>query len=134
MRLAIVGNLIDYGPPGAPADTAALRAAVDNALQRPLAFNHLELFRNRLADAEHVLYLADNSGETVFDRVLIETLARPTTYVVKGAPVLNDATFEDALAAGLDRVRGSLIMAAMRRGRSWRSAQRQSARSLMRPK
>jgi uncharacterized protein with ATP-grasp and redox domains len=104
VRLAIVGNLIDYGPPGAPADAAALQAAVATALQRPLAINHLEAFRNRLADAEQVLYLADNAGETVFDRVLIETLARPTTYVVKGGPVLNDALFEDALTAGLDGV------------------------------
>lgn len=104
VRLAIVGNLIDYGPPGAPADAAALQAAVATALQRPLAINHLEAFRNRLADAEQILYLADNAGETVFDRVLIETLARTTTYVVKGAPVLNDALLEDALAAGLDGV------------------------------
>lgn len=104
VRLAITGNLIDYGPPGAPANTAALWTAVNNALQRPLAINHLEAFRNRLAETEQVLYLADNAGETVFDRVLIETLAKPTTYVVKGAPVLNDALFEDALAAGLDRV------------------------------
>jgi damage-control phosphatase, subfamily I len=104
VRLAIVGNLIDYGPPGAPADAAALRAAVDAALQRPLAVNHLERFRSRLTAAEQVFYLADNAGETIFDRVLIETLAKPTTYVVKGAPVLNDATFEDALAAGLDGV------------------------------
>ena len=104
VRLAIVGNLIDYGPPGAPADISALRIAIDGALQRPPAINHLEVFRNRLADAEQVLYLADNAGETVFDRVLIETLARPTTYVVKGAPVFNDAMLEDALAAGLDRV------------------------------
>lgn len=103
VRLAIVGNLIDYGPPDAPANTAALWTAVNNALQRPLAINHLEAFRNRLAETEQVLYLADNAGETVFDRVLIETLAKPTTYVVKGAPVLNDALFEDALAAGLDR-------------------------------
>ncbi len=50
------------------------------------------------------VYLADNAGETVFDRVLIETLAKPTTYVVKGGPVLNDALLEDALDAGLDRV------------------------------
>jgi len=83
---------------------SALRIAIDGALQRPLAINHLEVFRNRLADAEQVLYLADNAGETVFDRVLIKTLARPTTYVVKGASVFNDATAEDALAAGLDRV------------------------------
>ena len=104
VRLAIAGNLIDYGPPDAPTGTTGLRTAVAGALKRPLAINHLEVFRNRLADSEHVLYLADNAGETVFDRVLIETMARPTSYVVKGAPVLNDATFEDAMAAGLDRV------------------------------
>jgi hypothetical protein len=51
-----------------------------------------------------VLYLADNAGETVFDRVLIEALGVPVVYAVKGGPVLNDATVEDALAAGLDRV------------------------------
>lgn len=104
VRLAIAGNIIDYGPPGAPSDTAALQAAVNTALQRPLVINHLEAFRSRLAEVEHILYLADNAGETVFDRVLIETLAMPTTYVVKGGPVLNDALAEDALAAGIDRV------------------------------
>lgn len=104
VRLAIVGNLIDYGPPGAPADAAALQAAIKAALERPLAINHLAALRNRLADADHILYLADNAGETVFDRVLIETLARPTTYVVKAVPIVNDALREDALAAGLDRV------------------------------
>ncbi len=85
-------------------EAAALQTAVNAALQQPLAVNHLEAFRNRLANAEQVLYLADNAGETVFDRVLIGTPARPTTYVVKGGPVLNDALFEDALAAGLDGV------------------------------
>jgi len=104
VRLAIAGNLIDYGPPGAPADATTLYRAVNDALQQPLAVNHLEHFRRHLADAKDVLYLADNAGETVFDRVLIETMDRPTTYVVRGAPVLNDAMVEDALAAGLDRV------------------------------
>lgn len=103
VRLAIVGNLIDYGPAGAPANTAALRVAIQAALVRPLAINDLEVFRKRLAEVDDVLYLADNAGETVFDRVLIETMARPTTYVVKAAPVINDALREDALAAGLDR-------------------------------
>jgi len=49
-----------------------------------------------------VLYLADNAGETVFDCVLIETLHTPVSYAVKGGPSLNDATLEDALAAGVD--------------------------------
>jgi len=43
-------------------------------------------------------------GETVFDRVLIETLDRPVTYVVKAASILNDATNEDAISAGLDKI------------------------------
>ena len=51
-----------------------------------------------------VLYLADNAGETVFDRLLIETLDAPVLYAVKSGPVLNDATRDDALAAGVDRV------------------------------
>jgi uncharacterized protein with ATP-grasp and redox domains len=50
-----------------------------------------------------VLYLADNAGETVFDRLLIETLDVPVIYAVKGGPILNDATQEDALAAGIGR-------------------------------
>ncbi len=45
-----------------------------------------------------VLYVADNAGETVFDRALIEILDLDVTYAVKGAPVLNDATLEDAEA------------------------------------
>jgi hypothetical protein len=49
-----------------------------------------------------VLYLGDNAGETVFDRVLIEALEPPVLYAVKGGPVLNDATLDDALAAGLE--------------------------------
>ncbi len=104
VRLAITGNLIDYGPPGAPAESAVLRAAVERALQQPLAIDDLKTLRRRLAETDRVLYLADNAGETVFDRVLIEVVAKPTTYVVKGAPVLNDATRADALAAGLGQV------------------------------
>jgi uncharacterized protein with ATP-grasp and redox domains len=50
------------------------------------------------------MFLADNAGETVFDRLFIETIGKPTVYVVKEAPILNDATREDALAAGLDQV------------------------------
>ncbi len=105
VRLAIAGNAIDYGAPNSrPATTAALREAAKVALQLPLTIDHLGHLRDRLASSERVLYLADNAGETVFDRVLIETMARPTTYVVKDAPILNDAVMADALDAGLDRV------------------------------
>jgi uncharacterized protein with ATP-grasp and redox domains len=51
-----------------------------------------------------ILYLADNAGETVLDRILIETLDKPVTYAVKSFPIINDALFEDAIAAGIDQV------------------------------
>jgi len=62
----------------------------------------------RLKTADHILYLADNAGETVFDCVLIEVLPVPVIYVVKSSPYVNDATMSDALAAGLD-TRATLI-------------------------
>ena len=73
----------------------------------PLAVNNLDALRSKLdrqQGSSPILFLADNAGETVFDRVLIEALHRPVTYVVKSGPTLNDATREDAVAAGLNDV------------------------------
>jgi uncharacterized protein with ATP-grasp and redox domains len=63
-----------------------------------------DALRSALKQSDSILYLADNAGETVFDRVLIETLGFPVSYVVKAAPIINDATRKDAVAAGIDRV------------------------------
>ena len=53
--------------------------------------------------AEDILYLADNAGEIVFDRLLIEEMPMDrVTLVVRGGPVINDATRADVEAAGLD--------------------------------
>ncbi len=46
--------------------------------------------------------MADNAGETVFDRVFIEALPIPVVYVVKEGPIVNDVTMQDAIDAGLD--------------------------------
>jgi len=51
-----------------------------------------------------VLYLGDNAGESVFDKLLIEELGKPVTYVVREIPVINDCVIDDALASGLDKV------------------------------
>ena len=56
----------------------------------------------RLAAVDYVLYLADNAGETVFDRLLIEQISVPVIYAVKSHPFLNDVCMADAIAAGLD--------------------------------
>ena len=99
VRVAIAGNIIDLGVSD---DVPDLWATVEHVMAVPLVIDHLAELRSALAAAHHVLYLADNAGETVFDRVLIEALDPPVLYAVKGGPVLNDATRQDALAAGLE--------------------------------
>jgi len=66
-----------------------------------------QAFRDALSDTEEVLYLLDNAGEIVFDRILIETMVshgKRVLAVVKGSPVLNDCTKADAIEAGLVEV------------------------------
>ncbi len=99
VRLSIAGNIIDFAQTDALPD---LWATVERVLAAPLAVDDLPALRAALTSADRVLFLADNAGETVFDRVLIEALPLPVTYAVKGGPTLNDATREDALAAGLE--------------------------------
>lgn len=98
IRLAIAGNIIDFGMFSEMAD---LQQTADRVLSQPFAIDHTKQMMARIASSSSILYLADNAGETVFDRLLIESLPIPVTYVVKGSPVLNDAIRQDALDAGL---------------------------------
>lgn len=100
VRLSIAGNIIDLGPD----QQYDLWDEVERVLAQPFAIDDGAALREALSRAGQVLYLADNAGETVFDRVLIEALDVPVVYAVKGGPVLNDATREDALAAGVGQV------------------------------
>jgi uncharacterized protein with ATP-grasp and redox domains len=100
LRLSIAGNIIDL----APKDSYNLWESVERVLEQAFAIHDSRAFGRALASAHGILYLGDNAGETVFDRVLIEALDRPVTYALKGGPILNDATMDDALAAGLDQV------------------------------
>jgi uncharacterized protein with ATP-grasp and redox domains len=100
VRLSIAGNIMD----AARLQGCDLWGTVERVLAQPFAVDDGAAFREALAGVGQVLYLADNAGETVFDRVLIEVFDMPVIYAVKGGPTLNDATREDALAAGVDRV------------------------------
>jgi uncharacterized protein with ATP-grasp and redox domains len=100
VRLSIAGNIIDFGP----MDSYDLEATIQRVMEQPFALNELAALRATIEESDDILYLADNTGETVFDRILIETIGKPVTYAVKEAPILNDATCEDASAAGLDAV------------------------------
>ena len=57
-----------------------------------------------LESAKTILILADNAGETVFDRLLMESIDKHFHYAVKSEPTINDALFDDAVASGIDQV------------------------------
>jgi len=98
VRVAIAGNVIDFG---ANADFD-LKSDVKTILSQDFAINHYREFCEAIDKAKKILYLADNAGETVFDRLLIEELPKPVIYVVREKPVINDAVREDAIAARID--------------------------------
>ncbi len=101
VKLAIAGNVIDSG-----AKTSLTEKEVPDdieaALSQPLEGDVSFLF-DALEKAERILYLADNAGEIVFDRPLIELIGPERVIMaVRGAPVINDATLKEARETGLD--------------------------------
>jgi len=101
IRLAIAGNIIDLGVKTGLAESQ-VEETVAQSLTEVLDMDALNEFRTATAQAKDILYLGDNAGEIVFDRLLIEQLpCEKITFVVKGDPIINDATMEDAEIVGL---------------------------------
>jgi len=104
IRLAIAGNIIDFGV-NSSVDESDIRKGITESLNTDFDNMQLESFRDAIEQAEEILYLADNAGEIILDRLLIEQLPyEKVTVVVKGMHVINDATMEDADVAGLTRI------------------------------
>jgi hypothetical protein len=106
-RLAIAGNVIDMGSNGNLTE-ADVRQSLSKALTEPF-FGEEERFVQAIAQAKSVLYLADNAGEIAFDKLLVEQIIKQVppervTLVVRGAPVLNDATLIDVHTVGIDQI------------------------------
>jgi len=102
-RLAIAGNVIDLAMNGNVTESD-VRRSVSQALTEPFA-GEQNGFRQAVTEARSILYLADNAGEIVFDRLLIEQLSPArVTLAVRGGPIINDATRADAQAVGLHEV------------------------------
>jgi uncharacterized protein with ATP-grasp and redox domains len=97
-KAAVIGNLMD-------AVTNTSLDLTDMALfEKPFAVSHFNEFRSVLQKARKMVYLGDNAGEVFFDRILIQKMNIPTDYFVKGFPFMNDAQYEDAALALIDRV------------------------------
>ncbi len=104
VRLAIAGNIIDFGVMN-PADLDCVHETVEHALKAPLDIALVERMGQAVQEAHDILYLADNAGEIVFDRLLLERMPLDKiTVVVRGEPIINDATMDDARAVGLTEI------------------------------
>jgi uncharacterized protein with ATP-grasp and redox domains len=102
VRLAIAGNIIDFGP----LQGFSLEEAIREVLKKKFAIDDYEELKEKLTNAETLLFFADNAGEIGFDKLLVETLLKAKNFekinfVVKGGPIINDATLEDATYMGL---------------------------------
>ncbi len=102
VQFAINANVLDYG-----AQHQLDRDTILHSCRQPPVIDHFSLLVQQLAGRPNILYLADNCGEIVFDKLLIELLlARGcrVTVAVRQDPIINDATLEDAVLCGLDRL------------------------------
>lgn len=101
VRLAIAGNVIDFGV-NSTVDESEVEQTIACSLTDPLDTDALADLKEAIAAAKTILYLGDNAGEIVFDRLLIEQMPlEKVTFAVRGSPILNDALLADAEAAGL---------------------------------
>jgi len=101
LRLAIAGNIIDFAASDGLGEELVLET-IEDALTRPLAVDHTGDLRAAIEKAASILYIGDNAGEIVLDRLLLERMPRAkVTFAVRGSPVINDATIEDAETVGL---------------------------------
>jgi len=100
IRIAIAGNIIDFGVN----QTYDIKSELVEIMDKSFAINDYRSFRKNVQNAKSILYIGDNAGESVFDRILIKTLGKPVTYVVRDAPIINDVTYQDAIDSGIDEV------------------------------
>ena len=104
LHLSAAGNIIDLGVQHQ--GEIDVRAAIEQVMHERFAIDHTEAFLESLACSKDLVFLLDNAGEIVFDKILIEELLlhTPVTAVVKAKPIINDVLMEDAEQVGLTRV------------------------------
>ncbi len=110
VEISIVGNIIDYGIHNSTDIAERVRELLIKEEQavkeEEEKFFNYPAFKTALAQAENILYLGDNAGEIVFDRLLVEEIKRlypdkKITFAVKGGAIINDALIADAEECGI---------------------------------
>jgi uncharacterized protein with ATP-grasp and redox domains len=103
LKISVAGNIIDLGIQ----KNYDLNASLQYSLKEGFSRDDYPRFVEKLAVSDSVLIIGDNAGEIVFDRLLVEeltSLGKRITYLVKGSPILNDATLDDARQTGMDKL------------------------------
>lgn len=111
--VAIVGNIIEFGIPGHEFTFKEIKHLIRRAEEELVIDDLSEAFRTA-HKAKSILFLTDNAGEIAFDTLLVKELKRimkngKVTVGVKGKPTINDATLEDALLVGMDKVADEIV-------------------------
>lgn len=102
VKIAIIGNILDFGAFTLDDD---IEGVIKSSLDKDLVIKDIDEFENSLKTHDKVLYLVDNTGEIVFDKLLLAKIKEyglDITIAVKSEPILNDACMKEALEAGLD--------------------------------
>lgn len=101
LRLAIAGNIIDFGP----THHFDVDETIRKVMSSDFAIDHSKQLREEINKAKTILYLADNAGEIVLDKLFLETINHANVWLAfRGEPVLNDVTQKEVLEVGVDKI------------------------------
>ena len=105
IQYSLAGNYIDFGAMSNISDDS-LKILIDKAHEFIINEDIAYRFKSDLQNAKSLVYLTDNAGEIVFDKMLIQTIMVhypdiKINAIVRGYPIYNDATIQDAISVGL---------------------------------
>jgi hypothetical protein len=104
-KASAIGNVMDMGIGYYKSD---IKSLIKKEIHQKFDLDHYQDFIEDLEKKDVIIYLGDNSGEIVFDKIFIIEIAKkyhiPIYYIIKGAPIINDVTIEDADFVGMDEV------------------------------
>ncbi len=130
LRAAVAGNVIDF----AAEREFDIEKELKSVFETPFFIDHKPMFLEALSKAKIVAVIGDNAGEHIFDKLMIETLSEiyhqtKFFYFVRGKPIINDVTIQEAKEAGFDEVCEVIDSGVETPGFIYRNAS-QSARSV----
>ena len=109
---AVAGNVMDFGSGASIDDPDLFSEVYDDIVAQGLGLDDVGRLEDLLSEVPGVVYMFDNCGESRLDMVLMRLLrgmGKRVVGVVRGAPILNDVTMEDAKRVGIDRVADRLL-------------------------